>query len=242
MSQNSATNAPQVVSPTNKRKNGPRRNESHIWNFMNKTDTKIICKVGDCTIEYSKSTGNSTLATHLANCHGIHEDTSADLSNDEQQSTTSPKNQRKGYSDQDRVTDFFVDFVISNIQSFALADDVKFRRFLNALNPKYVLPDRKTVREKIKEKFEAKKKEVKAKLSSINSKINITTDIWTSATKEPYISVTGHFIDEKWNLNSVLLDVFYFPHPHDGVYCFDVVKEVLINNFFLNFHINIIKN
>lgn len=35
--------------------------------------------------------------------------------------------------------------------------------------------------------------------------IAITSDIWTSDAIEAYISVTGHYIDEDWNLQNILL-------------------------------------
>jgi len=194
---------------------------------MTKTELKITCNHQDCSAEYSKSTGNSTLATHLANNHGIHQDSNAG-SNDETESATSPKNLKKNFADQERLNDFFIEFIVSNIQSFSLADDIKFRKFICALNPKYILPDRKTVREKIKIKYEAKKKEIKNRLSKLRSKINMTTDIWTSFKKDPFISVTCHFVDEEWKLRSFLLDVFYFPHPHDGSFCLEALHDVLL--------------
>ena len=48
-----------------------RRNESPIWQYMSRTENNIMCKVGNCTVTWSKSTGNSTLATHLGNVHQI---------------------------------------------------------------------------------------------------------------------------------------------------------------------------
>ncbi|CAF1140395.1 unnamed protein product [Brachionus calyciflorus] len=95
-----------VVSPGTKRKNNSRRNESFIWNHMIKTELKITCNHQDCSAEYSKSTGNSTLATHLANNHGIHQDLNAG-SNDETESATSPKNLRKNFADQERLNLLF---------------------------------------------------------------------------------------------------------------------------------------
>ena len=35
--------------------------------------------------------------------------------------------------------------------------------------------------------------------------VAITSDIWSSDSVDCYISVTGHFIDEDWNLQNVLL-------------------------------------
>ena len=35
--------------------------------------------------------------------------------------------------------------------------------------------------------------------------VAITSDIWTSDAVEAYISITGHYIDEDWNLQNILL-------------------------------------
>ncbi|CAF1140413.1 unnamed protein product [Brachionus calyciflorus] len=54
----------------------------------------------------------------------------------------------------------------------------------------------------------------------------MTTDNWTSCKKDPFISVTCHFVDEEWKLRSFLLDVFYFPHPHGGSFCLEALHDV----------------
>lgn len=47
-----------------------RRNASPVWDYMEKRDGRIYCKVEGCTAEgWSISCSNSTLATHLANAH-----------------------------------------------------------------------------------------------------------------------------------------------------------------------------
>ncbi|RNA21346.1 zinc finger BED domain-containing 1-like [Brachionus plicatilis] len=95
-------------------------------------------------------------------------------------------------------------------------DDTKFRKFIFSLNPRFVLPDRKSVREMIKRKYDKKKNELKDILAINISKINLTCHIWTSLSKHPYIAVTCHFISNDWRLNEYLLDIIYFPHPHDA--------------------------
>lgn len=38
-----------------------------------------------------------------------------------------------------------------------------------------------------------------------------TTDLWSSRTTEPYISLTIHYIDDNWKLQSQFLQTSYFP-------------------------------
>ncbi|KAK0132098.1 Zinc finger BED domain-containing protein 1 [Merluccius polli] len=43
-----------------------------------------------------------------------------------------------------------------------------------------------------------------------------TSDLWSSRTMDPYISLTVHYIDEKWKLRTRVLETAYFPSDHTG--------------------------
>ena len=70
-----------------------------------------------------------------------------------------------------------------------------------------------------------KKNELKDILAISNSKINLTCDIWTSLSKDPYFEVTCHFITNGW-ISEYLLDIIYFPHPHDASFINNAVLKV----------------
>lgn len=62
------------------------------------------------------------------------------------------------------------------------------------------------------------------------------SNVWTSYTSEGYISLTAHFIDEKWKLWSKTLCFCNFPLPHSSVELtkkvFSFFKDWRIDNFF----------
>ncbi|RNA20434.1 zinc finger BED domain-containing 4-like, partial [Brachionus plicatilis] len=184
-----------LLSPGSKRKNEERR------------DT--ICVYENCSKFYAESTSTRVLANHLKVEHNVTKPSFED-SDSEFENITSPKVIR--VSEQSRITDLFLTFLINNIQAFMLADDPDFKRFIYSLNNK------KTVREKIKLRYEICLNNIKEMLKSIISKIHVTIDIWTSHCNEPYMSVTVHFVTNNWKLTSMLLNVFYFPHPHDAIF------------------------
>lgn len=64
--------------------------------------------------------------------------------------------------------------------------------------------------------YEAEKEKMKDVLSKVPSRINLTSDVWTSCTTEGYISLTAHFVDKNWKLNSKILNFSHFPPPHSG--------------------------
>jgi len=65
--------------------------------------------------------------------------------------------------------------------------------------------------------------------SQVTSKFSLTTDIWTSptASKMPFMAVTGHWIDEDFQLKSILLDFVAVPGRHDGLRLAAIFQEVV---------------
>lgn len=57
------------------------------------------------------------------------------------------------------------------------------------------------------------KNKVKSKLDSVEH-ISLTTDTWTSRNGEGYMSLTAHFINEKWEMESCLLECFCLTDRH----------------------------
>ena len=43
-----------------------------------------------------------------------------------------------------------------------------------------------------------------------------TTDLWSSCTSDPYLSLTVHYVDTEWNLQSHCLQANYMPEDHTG--------------------------
>jgi zinc finger BED domain-containing protein 1 (E3 SUMO-protein ligase ZBED1) len=44
----------------------------------------------------------------------------------------------------------------------------------------------------------------------------ITADCWTDAARRPYLGVTGHYIDNNWNLCNCTFGLMYLPGSHSG--------------------------
>ncbi len=54
-----------------------------------------------------------------------------------------------------------------------------------------------------------------------------TTDLWSSRTMQPYISLTVHFVNDDWTLRSVCLQTAYFPDDHKGEIIPQGLKDAL---------------
>ncbi len=68
---------------------------------------------------------------------------------------------------------------------------------------------------------------IKQNLNHVNSKVSLTCDIWSSINGRPYLAITVHFIDEKFQMKNFLLDFYLIPFPHDGQQICNKIKEIL---------------
>jgi hypothetical protein len=74
-----------------------------------------------------------------------------------------------------------------------------------------------------------------SEISQINSKISLTTDIWTSEiSKDCYLGVTMHYIDNNWELKNLLLDLIPINGSHTAGLItsklLQILEEFNINN------------
>lgn len=57
------------------------------------------------------------------------------------------------------------------------------------------------------------KQKMKSQLAEICERVCLTSDCWTACTNEGYISLTAHYIDVNWKLQSKIL-AFAHMEPH----------------------------
>ena len=180
------------------------------------------------------STASTNLIAHLMNAHNIKlidNETviqSPRNSSDEEDnaSPVTPKGQKYGSDAQNRLSKYYLNFLIQDLQPFHLSQSKAFLQFCHALNPKYIVPNSQTMREQTNQSFVARKAEIIKDLSLNRSLFNFTTDGWSSIRVDPYIALTCHYIDNNWKIRSVLLDFRDFPHPHDSYNISETLLEV----------------
>jgi hypothetical protein len=86
--------------------------------------------------------------------------------------------------------------IACDFQPFAIVNDSGFKDLVKALDPKYSLPSKTTVRNKLLPEFV---NEQRRKLEDILHEVkyvSLTTDMWSSIIGESYITTTCHFIYE----------------------------------------------
>ncbi len=89
-----------------------------------------------------------------------------------------------------------------------------FANMIRSLDKRYVIPSRTYFSQvAIPGLYDKCKAQVETELSQVKY-YAATTDLWSSRTTEPYISLTIHFIDEDFQLKSRCLQTAFFPEDH----------------------------
>ncbi|XP_039465202.1 E3 SUMO-protein ligase ZBED1-like [Oreochromis aureus] len=87
---------------------------------------------------------------------------------------------------------------------------------MKIIDKRYELPSRKYFSKTIiPSMYSTEREKVAAELRYVKH-VAATSDLWSSRTMEPYISLTVHYIDNKWELRTRVLETAYFPSDHTG--------------------------
>ncbi|RXN30789.1 zinc finger BED domain-containing 1-like protein [Labeo rohita] len=98
---------------------------------------------------------------------------------------------------------------------------------IRAIDPRYEVPSRKYFTETEMPKLYAELREnVEKELCDLKY-FATTTDLWSSRTMEPFLSLTIHYITDDWNLGSRCLQTSYFPAEHTAEEIAQGLKEAL---------------
>lgn len=87
--------------------------------------------------------------------------------------------------------------------SFGIIEEQDLINLIKGLNQNVKMPSTKTLKTKILAKSSKIKSEMIEILFKTNSKISLTSDIWTSNCGEPYICITAHFVNQKYELKNI---------------------------------------
>lgn len=209
-----------------------KRKRSSIWlHFNDVGDCKAECRI--CKMKISIRAGSTTnMHRHLKTAHP-----SVQLEEREQPPSTGPEPSKLAADStvllktagQTKMSTFILKqmtpakqisvdeelakMIASDFQPFSIVEDKGFKSFVQALNPTYVLPSRKTLSQTIIPQLYNTECALWQDRVKKASAVCLTTDCWTSRTTCSYMSVTCHFI-ENFKMTSCLLDCFEFAERH----------------------------
>lgn len=96
-------------------------------------------------------------------------------------------------------------FIAVDMMPYNLVTKDGFKVYTNALNASYHIPSRKTITDS---RIPNLYKDTKTIIESIVNNVcfmSFTTDCWTSGSNQPFLALTGHYIDSKFNLGKLIL-------------------------------------
>ena len=104
-------------------------------------------------------------------------------------------------------------------------DGAGFQQLVHYMEPGYKLPSRPFLTNTCYKLYTSLKENLLEVLASPKVYVVITTDLWTSRAVESYLTITAHFINSDWKLESKVLQTKEMPERHTG----ENIAEVLCN-------------
>nr|CAN80659.1 hypothetical protein VITISV_014393 [Vitis vinifera] len=132
--------------------------------------------------------------------------------------------ERKGYGkvqiggftfDQDISREKLTRVIILHKYPLSIVDCAGFRDFASSLQILFKMVSHNTIKDDIMKIFEFEKGKMSSYLEKLETRMAITTDMWTSNQKKGYMAITVHYIDE----------FVYVPPPHTKEVLFDVLLD-----------------
>lgn len=102
-----------------------------------------------------------------------------------------------------------------------------FKALINTLDKRYVLPSRNHFSRVALPALYTKCRGDVEKDVSAAAYFATTTDLWSSRTMEPYMSLTVHYVDTDFNMKSKCLQTAYFPEDHTGILIAQGLREAM---------------
>ncbi|KAK3415408.1 hypothetical protein EUGRSUZ_H01031, partial [Eucalyptus grandis] len=171
--------------------------------------SKAKCKW--CEVTYMASHGTKNLLRHLNTCPNREVNVDGSVVQ----------------FDRGVFRDMLARAIIKHNYTYSFVEHEGTRELFSYLNPNVKHISRNTARSDVLKVYEKEKGILKSKLLSLSSRICLTSDLWTSITTDHYMTVTAHYIDDDWELQSKVLCFSYVPPPYSGVILLEKLLSLL---------------
>ena len=195
-----------------------RRTRSNVWEHFEPNlvkvdgELKAICKY--CGIHLNTKSGTSSLRGHIANAcpaipNPIRQKFQATLSKQ-------PSSELPFVFDPQLCRKEMIKYIIHAEIPFLKFEDPYLQPWLRTLQPIFKVRGRQTIRDDCLKKYVEMKKELQAELRSLDSRVCLTSDIWTSSQDLGYMVVTAHYIDAAFKIKKKIIWFKQLEYPHSG--------------------------
>ncbi|XP_076649885.1 E3 SUMO-protein ligase ZBED1-like [Halictus rubicundus] len=171
---------------------------SWVWNYFkhNDEDYEVECNVCAKRLKFSKCTTN--MIKH-ANTHGISKEFVAQDTTEEYTPYTENDVGKK------KIDELILNLITVDLQPFSIVEDIGFKNLLNFLDPKYILPTRKTLKTLLHERYVKEKVRVREELQN-----------------------TCHFVNHNFELKTYVIETKKFTGNHTASTIANRLDEIMI--------------
>ena len=133
-----------------------------------------------------------------------------------------------------KVTEAVTTCIVRDVMPVYTVDKPGFRAMMQALNPRYQLPHKDYFsRVAIPSMYENTKEQISLKIKKKAHYFSGATNLWSSCTSDPYLSLTVHYIDTECNLQNHFLQANYMPEDHTVEQLQDALAHHLMNGIWI---------
>ncbi|GFO02206.1 Zinc finger bed domain-containing protein 4 [Plakobranchus ocellatus] len=215
--------------------NGTKKKNSRssiIWDIATKTNhNRIMCGICKLKLRFSATGSTSTMMKHIKRHHPEEykkslvqkakmlkkmkaqtelEKKTKPLSHS--QAISMPEKEKKGERGKhpvgtkqlDDLQLSVVNMLVSNLYPSSLVENASFKKMINTLNPKCLLPDKSFVERAMSSLQKNQQNVIKIQIDKTPG-VAVSLDLWTYRDKRQYMTITGHFISNTWELQSIIL-------------------------------------
>ncbi|KAJ8346731.1 hypothetical protein SKAU_G00281320 [Synaphobranchus kaupii] len=126
------------------------------------------------------------------------------------------------------ITKSIAGFICKDLRPYSVVENEGFRRMLTTLEPRYEVPSRRYFTDKaIPALYAETRAKVEDALQSAE-RVALTCDGWTSRATESYVTITAHFIDNNWELQSYVLQTRVMHESHTGAHMAEVLEKATV--------------
>ena len=114
-----------------------------------------------------------------------------------------------------KITTLIAELVARDLRPLSIVEDDGFRQLWNYVEPKYQVPSQLHVRSVCQKLYHSERERLMTKLQAKH--VALTNDLWISLAVQAYLTVTAHFINEDWMIESYVLMTKEMPERHTGL-------------------------
>ncbi|KAI4817482.1 hypothetical protein KUCAC02_010879 [Chaenocephalus aceratus] len=124
-----------------------------------------------------------------------------------------------------QITDLLINFVVKDVRPLSALSGEGFRDIMKFFEPGYKIPSHSTLWSNIMLQYNTVKARIANEMK--DKSVSLTTDLWTSCTMDPYITITAHYITDTWEIKSRVLRTTIMPERHTAVNIAQRLKETI---------------